>query len=196
MTRKTLLIVVGLMLVVGLTFGFATTALAAAYTITATAGANGSINPIGDTQVAAGGSVVYTMEPAEGYQVATITVDATTVPKACWYTFLNVDANRAISVTFKPNPAGWFTVTPHAGEHGQIWMAQQTVQASDTAPAIVACSITADAGYHVETLVVDGMPVAPATYYIFYNVRAGHRIAATFALDEATLTDTDGPGIE
>lgn len=200
MTRKTILTVVGLMAAVGLTLGLATTALAspraaavATYTITATAGANGTINPIGDQTVASGGSAVYTMEPAEGYQVATITVDASSVPKACWYTFLNVTAPHTISVSFQPNPVGWYTVTPHAGPHGQIWMAAQTVQASDTVPAIVACSITSDAGYHVATLVVDGLPVAPTTYYIFYNVRAGHTISATFAADPVVPADTLAP---
>lgn len=164
------------------------------YTITATAGDNGSINPTGDREVPAGGSVVYTMQPAEGYQVATMTVDGAPVAKACWYTFLNVVQPHTISVTFKPNPAGWFTVTPYAGEHGQIWMAQQTVQASDTAPAIVACSIIPDAGYHVESMVVDGRAVVPATSYIFYNVRAGHTIEATFEADPLHFDITASAG--
>ena len=163
------------------------------YKITATAGDHGGINPAGDKQLAAGGSIVYTMQPAQGYRVATITVDGVSLPPTStagsaicsqgWYTFLNVVEPHTISVTFKLNLAGWFTVTPYAGEHGQIWMAQQTVLASDTAPAIVSCSIIPDAGYHVATLIVDGAPVTPATWYNFSNVRAGHSIAATFALD-------------
>jgi hypothetical protein len=224
MTRKTLLIVVALVAVVGLTFGFATTAFAAphaadtaTYTISASAGPNGTMTPIGDTTVSSGGRVVYTMQPAEGYQVATITVDATQTSKAGFYSFPPVTASHTIAVTFKANPAGWFTVTPYFGDHGQIWMAQQTVQASDTAPAIVACSVTADAGYHVETLLVDGLAVASNTAYTnhtpalwdavtadlrvgpnlgyanFYNVRAGHRIEATFEADPVAPTDTTAP---
>jgi hypothetical protein len=134
------------------------------------------------------------MQPAEGYQVATVTVDGVSLPPTStagsftkttgWYTFMNVVTAHTIDVQFKLCPAGWFTCTPYAGSHGCIWMAQQTVQATSTIPgAIIACSIIPDSGYHVETLVVDGAPVTPATWYIFYNVRAGHTIAATFALD-------------
>ena len=166
----------------------------ATYTITATAGDHGAINPSGGIEVEGGGSIIFTMQPAEGYQVATVTVDGAPLPATStagsftkttgWYTFMNVVMAHTISVTFVPNPVGWFTCTPHAGEHGYIWMAQQTVQATSTIPgAIIACSIIPDAGYHVQTLVVDGAQVTPATWYIFYNVRAGHTIAATFALD-------------
>ena len=166
----------------------------ATYTITATAGDHGAINPSGGIEVEGGGSIIFTMQPAEGYQVATVTVDGAPLPATStagsftkttgWYTFMNVVMAHTISVTFVPNPVGWFTCTPHAGEHGYIWMAQQTVQATSTIPgAIIACSIIPDAGYHVETLVVDGAQVTPSTWYIFYNVRAGHTIAATFALD-------------
>jgi len=156
---------------------------AGGYPITATAGANGTLSHLGTTQIAGGGSLVYTMEPAEGYQVATITVDGAAVPKACWYTFLNVVATHTIDVSFQPNPVGWFTVTPYAGDHGEIWMATQTVLASDTVPPVVACSITPDAGYHIASLTVDGLLITPTNYYIFYNVKAGHTIAATFAKD-------------
>ena len=175
------------------------------YTITATAGDHGSINPIGDRQVSAGGSIIYTMQPAEGYQVATITIDGVPLPATSvagspkctdgWYTFLNVVQTHTIDVTFKLNPPGWFTVTPYAGEHGTIWMAAQTVQGTSTIPgALVACSIMPDAGYHVETLEVDGESVSPATWYIFYNVRSGHTIAATFGPNTYTLHYTAGTG--
>jgi hypothetical protein len=175
------------------------------YTITATAGDHGSINPIGDRQVPAGGSIIYTMQPVEGYQVATITIDGVPLPATSvagspkcndgWYTFLNVVKTHTIDVTFKPNPPGWFTVTPYAGEHGTIWMAAQTVQATSTIPgALVACSVMPEAGYHVETLEVDGASVTPATWYIFYNVRSGHTIAATFALDPLLFNVTASAG--
>ena len=164
----------------------------ATYTITATAGDHGAISPSGGVEVEGGGSVIFTMQPAEGYQVATVTVDGVSLPPTStagsftkttgWYTFMNVVMAHTIDVQFKLCPVGWFTCTPYSGPHGYIWMAQQTVQATSTIPgAIIACSIIPDAGYHVQTLVVDGAQVTPATWYIFYNVRAGHTIAATFA---------------
>ena len=174
---------------------------AGGYTITATAGANGTISHLGNTLVMGGQSLVYTMEPAEGYQVATITVDGVPLPATAvagsptrtsgWYTFLNVVATHTIDVSFQPNPPGWFTITPYAGDHGEIWMATETVQATSTVgstttvvPGVdVAVSITPEAGYHVASVTVDGLLIAPTNYYIFYDVRAGHTIAATFAKD-------------
>jgi putative cell wall-binding protein len=152
------------------------------YAITASAGDHGSISPGGARPVAAGGSLVYTMQPDPGYQVASITVDGEEVSKAGWYTFINVVKPHTISVTFAPNPPGWFTITPYPGEHGRIWMAQQSVAGTATVPGVSALvSIVPEAGYRVSSLVVDGQSVTPKTWYIFYNVRAGHTIEAEFA---------------
>jgi hypothetical protein len=160
------------------------------YVINSSAGDNGSISLAGDLRVTAGATVNYTMQPATGYCVATITVDGVALPTTAvagsftasspWYQFLNVVMPHTISVTFKPNKVGWFTVSPLAGDNGEIWMAQQTVQASST---LVACSVIPHAGYHVASLTVDGVLVTPSTWYIFYNVQDNHTIAATFAAD-------------
>ena len=60
------------------------------YSITATAGANGSITPTGTTTVTHGGSQVYTLNPASGYQVADVRVDGTSAGALSVYTFNSV----------------------------------------------------------------------------------------------------------
>jgi hypothetical protein len=47
-------------------------------------------------------------------------------------------------------------------------------------------SITADAGYHVEDVLVDGSSVGAVTSYTFSNVTADHTISASFASDSAS----------
>src|SRR6185369_6448759 len=70
-------------------------------TITATAGANGSISPSGDVSVVIGKSQTFSMIPAAGYRVADVVVDGVSKGAAAIYTFTSVSAtNHTISVTF------------------------------------------------------------------------------------------------
>ena len=71
------------------------------HTITATAGANGSIAPSGALEVTEGESKTFTITADEGYEIATIKVDGVDVAVETSYTFTNVTADHTIVVTFK-----------------------------------------------------------------------------------------------
>jgi len=73
------------------------------FTITATAGAGGTIGPSGAVSVACGDSQSFTISPDPGYSVDQLVVDGVNTSPAPSYTFTNVTANHAISVTFKPD---------------------------------------------------------------------------------------------
>jgi len=70
------------------------------YTLTASAGANGSISPSGSIKVNQGASQTFTITPASGYAVSLVTVDGTSVGAVTSYTFSNVSAAHNISATF------------------------------------------------------------------------------------------------
>jgi len=70
-------------------------------TISASAGANGSISPSGDTMVISNGSQSYTITPKSGYQVDDVLVDGVSKGSISAYTFNNVRENHTISATFK-----------------------------------------------------------------------------------------------
>ena len=70
-------------------------------TITATAGANGTISPSGAVKVTAGGSQTFTISPSSGYVIDTLKVDGLEVTAATSYTFSDVNTNHTIEVTFK-----------------------------------------------------------------------------------------------
>jgi hypothetical protein len=75
---------------------------AGTFSITPTAGANGSISPATAQTVSYGASITFTFTPATGYVVNVVTVDGATVtPVTNSYTFTNVTANHTIAVTFK-----------------------------------------------------------------------------------------------
>lgn len=48
-----------------------------------------------------GGSVSFTITPKEGYEVATLVIDGTTVLPLTSYSFMNVDSNHTLYVTFR-----------------------------------------------------------------------------------------------
>lgn len=71
------------------------------YTITATAGSNGSISNSGATVVNFGDNASYTITPAAGYVVDNVTVDGMNMGAITTYTFVNVVANHTIHATFR-----------------------------------------------------------------------------------------------
>ncbi len=70
------------------------------YTISASAGSNGSISPGGTVTVNQGANQEYTMSAASGYQVLTVLVDGISVGAVTSYTFTNVSQNHTISASF------------------------------------------------------------------------------------------------
>lgn len=73
------------------------------YTITATAGANGTLSPQGNVTVANGNDVEFTFKPNNGYKVSKVYVDGAEVQISNnnKFAFKAVNANHTISVTFE-----------------------------------------------------------------------------------------------
>jgi len=77
---------------------------AATFTITASAGANGTITPSGDVTVNQGTDQAFTITPDSGYKVADVTVDGASIGAVTSYTFSNVATNHTIEATFAALP--------------------------------------------------------------------------------------------
>jgi hypothetical protein len=70
------------------------------YTITATAGTNGTVTPAGVTTVNYNGSQNYAIAPDAGYHVSHVLVDGSTVGAVSSYNFTNVTVNHTLSASF------------------------------------------------------------------------------------------------
>ncbi len=70
------------------------------FTLTASAGTNGTISPSGSVTVNYGGSQTYTITPATGFNVANVLVDGVSVGAVTSYSFSSVTAGHTISATF------------------------------------------------------------------------------------------------
>jgi hypothetical protein len=157
------------------------------YTITPTAGANGSISPNTPQSIASGSNVTFTITPATGYVVDDVLVNGASVGALTTYTFTNVTANGTISATFKTAPLETFSILASAGDYGTIApTGEQAVAKGED----LTFAITPAAGYYVDTLTIDGTPVQPVKSYTFTNVSANHTIVATFAASPALPTIT------
>ena len=71
------------------------------YTITATAGEGGSITPNGDVSVKEGASQTFAITANNGYEIADVLVDGSSVGAVESYTFSDVKANHTISASFR-----------------------------------------------------------------------------------------------
>jgi len=74
------------------------------YTITATAGTNGTITPNGEVIVSVGKNQTFTFSANSGYEIEKVLIDGTNDTAAVTagtYTFENVTADHTISVSFK-----------------------------------------------------------------------------------------------
>jgi hypothetical protein len=156
------------------------------YTITPSAGANGTISPSSAVTVNSGGSQTFSFTPATGYKVSGVLVDGTAVTTASSYTFSNVTANHTISVSFAPIT---FTITASSGSNGTVSPSGAVTVSYGASQAF---SFTPATGYKVSSILVDGTAVTTASSYSFSNVTANHTISVSFA--QATFTITASAG--
>ena len=154
------------------------------FTLTASAGANGSISPNGATVVNCGTNQTYAITPNACYHVLNVLVDGSSVGALTSYTFSNVGANHTIAASFAINT---YTITASAGANGSITPNGATAL---NCGANQAYTLTVNSGYTLSSLLVDGSSVPLAYSYTFTNVQANHTIAASFSVDVSTIAAT------
>jgi hypothetical protein len=168
------------------------------YTITASAGENGSISPSGTVVVNEGTDQEFTITADVNYEVDQLLVDGTDKKDEMVgdkYTFTNVMASYTINATFKAVAATQYTITASDGENGSINPSGSVVVDEGTDQEF---TITADANYEVDQLLVDGTDKKAEMMgdkYTFTNVMANHTINATFkavAATQYTITASAG----
>ena len=158
------------------------------YTISASAGTGGAISPSGNILVNHGGNQTFTITPGAGYRIATVTVDGVPVGATGSHTFTNVMANHSISATFSVNT---FTINASAGFGGTISPAG-TVTVEQGANQTF--TFTANSGYAVSNVVVNGSSLGSLGSYTFTNVSSNHTISVSFAQGYTLTITKSGTG--
>lgn len=147
------------------------------FTVTAEAGAGGSVSPTGPTTYAKGARAVYTVLPDEGYEVASVKVDGDVVElSGNRYIFESVEADHRLSVEFRaveaPDPTASFKVTAEvAGGNGRVAFdggsPAESVEVQVAAGASATVRFAPDEGYRVDAVTVQRGQGAPETVGVF-----------------------------
>ena len=149
------------------------------YTITATAGTGGVINPSGAVLVTEGRSQQFTANPNANYVVDQWYVDSSLVQTGgSTYTLTNVQAGHTVHVTFTYVPPQ-YTITTSAGAggvinpNGMIVVNEGDIQCFDTIP---------DAQYVVDQWYLDDLPIQTGgTSYCLSSIQSNHTVHVTFS---------------
>ena len=157
--------------------------------ITATSGDNGTITPNGTVSVAHGTDQTFTFTPNTGYHIERVLVDGVNNPAAVAsgsYTFEEVTENHTIVVSFAIND---YTITASVeGGNGAITPNGTVSVAHGTNQTF---TFTPNTGYHIATVLVDGINVPAAVAsgsYTFEEVTENHTIVVSFAINDYTIT--------
>jgi alpha-tubulin suppressor-like RCC1 family protein/sugar lactone lactonase YvrE len=156
------------------------------YTITAAAGAGGSVVCTPAT-VDYGLNSMCTITANTGFHITDVLVDGVSAGAIASHPFVNVTADHTISANFAINT---YTITATAGTGGAVVCTPSTVDYGLNST----CTITANTGFHITDVLVDGEPAGAITSRTFTNVTADHTISASFAINTYTITATAGPG--
>jgi hypothetical protein len=147
------------------------------YTLTASSGANGSITPSGAVYQSYGRSQSFTFTPDAHHHIADVQVDGVSVGTPASYTFDNIAADHTIAVSYAPNT---YMVTVNTGDHGSV-SPNGMIQA--TYGETIDFTFTADSGYHIEDVTVDGTSVGAVASYRLQNISGDHAITVVFAFN-------------
>ncbi|MFC1713620.1 FlgD immunoglobulin-like domain containing protein [Candidatus Poribacteria bacterium] len=165
------------------------------YTVKSSRSGSGSISPEGDTQVTEGEDATYIIDADDGNYIKEILVDNEPVAMSGTmgyrvYTFTKVAADHTIEVTF----ARAYTIKASHGTETTDFAGGTTdpeFQALVPPNGDQDCRISADSGYSIEKLLVDGEPVQlplppvgetlTEYTYTFRDVTADHTISVIFA---------------
>ena len=144
----------------------------AKFTITATAGAGGTVSPAGATRFLKRQTALYTVTPDAGFHVREVKVDGKSVGAPEFFTFDPLYAHHTIEATFV------FPINAQAGYGGSITPNGTTAVAYGGRPTyqIVPCD-----GFSIAKVTVDGLNIGPVASHTFDRVTASHAITATFA---------------
>lgn len=145
------------------------------YTVTASAGAGGTISPNGVVNVDCGTNQAFTITADPCYVIADVLVDGVSVGAVSSYTFTNVTANHTISASFAIIT---YSITATASTGGSIAPSGATTVNCGSDQSY---TITPDPLYSIDSVVVNGVNQGALASYTFTNVQANGTIAAYFS---------------
>ena len=162
------------------------------YTITLNVGENGTVTtePETLTDLLVDTEVVFTISPAEGYELDEFKVDGEAVAVENNTYTLTVTADATVDVTFKliPVEPETYTITLNVGENGTVTTEPESLT-DLLADTEVVFTISPAEGYELDEFKVDGEAVAVENNTYTLTVTADAIVDVTFKLATSVLSD-------
>ncbi|HTK81148.1 MAG TPA: Ig-like domain-containing protein [Bacteroidota bacterium] len=146
------------------------------YTITASAGANGSVTPSGAVTKAFGSSQSFALSPATGYHLDSVFVDGVYAGNSTPYMFTNISTNHTIQATFAINT---YSITVASVGHGLVTPAGTITAVHGSS---VAVNMIPDVHYGVDSIIVDGVSAGSMSGYTFNAITSNHTLTSYFGI--------------
>ncbi len=159
-----------------------TTVPGAVYTVTATAGANGSIAPSGSVKVNQGEKQAFTVTANAGFHISSVTGCGGSLSGST-YTTGAVTADCTVTASFAANASATHTITVSSGSNGSVSPAGP-VTVSDGATRTF--TVTANSGYHISSVTGCSGSLSGSTYTTG-RITDNCTITASFAADAPAM---------
>ena len=142
--------------------------------ITASSGKHGVIEPTGKIETKYGADQYFLFIPEEGFRVADVIIDGTSLGPSQFYYFSNIFENHTIAVIFEQN---LFTINASSGENGNFIPEGQISVSKDNDQTF---KIVPYYGFEIDTLIVNSQKIDPVSSYTFFRVSSNHDIYVSF----------------
>lgn len=149
------------------------------FTINASAGSGGSINPSGVVVVDQGQLQRFNITANPGYHISEVLVDDASEDTSSYHLFSNIQANHTISVSFALNV---YNITVLTDAHSSITPGNTSINHGGNQQF----NITAESGYYVSHVYVDGEDQSSVNQYNLTDVQGNHTISVISAPLEST----------
>lgn len=155
-------------------------------TFTITSGVNNTVmGSVTETaSVNYGGEKTFVITPNDGYYIFEVQVDGVVRKNMTSYTFTDVKENHEIYVTFAKYQ---YSITVTANEGGKVTGIPYANSGKNTT-----LNITANSGYGIKDVKVDGVSIGSVNAYTFENVKENHTFEVAF---DKTVTVMDDTGL-
>jgi hypothetical protein len=150
-------------------------------------GGHGQTMPYDAVSVIEGTNQDVDLIPDVGYHIDSVTVDGSPSGTNSPHTFSDIQADHAIDVVFAINT---FDITLNSPTNGSIY---PFASANVNYGGSLSIAITPNAGYELDTILVDGSPVPKANPYVFTNVTADHLFQCTMKVKVGGLSTVTLP---
>jgi|GEM_PF-3512465 peptidoglycan/xylan/chitin deacetylase (PgdA/CDA1 family) len=169
------------------------------HTITASAGTGGVITPSGTVPVTDGSNQAFNITADAGFHIADVLIDGTSTGAVSSYTFNANNANHSINASFAADATTTATTTPPTSH---TIMVAATVNGSISPSGNVSVTdgtdqtftITADSGFAVSDVLVDGVSVGAVGTYTFTANTTDHTLSASFSSTSSGGSSGGGGG--